>query len=549
MATCKAVPLCKMFSIKQFHVQSFFLPVLPIMSSILLNLAWPPHQSAYLVFVGLVPLLYLHRTHKLYPSGYFLLVWLSFFLFHLLASWWMYSSTVAGSLMAHLINSFCMAGVLFLWSVLDRSLKAGPALSFLILLSFWISFEWLHHHWDIAWPWFTLGNVFSDRTSWVQWYSYTGVLGGSLWILGVNFLISEFIVKAIRHKLVIGSQWGVAAILLVLMPIFISSLIPEKQTEKQSYNILIVQPDIDPVTEKFDRMTEEQQIGKAIGLIETVDIQHIQLVVLPETLITKAIYEDSLNHSYSLLRLKKAIHSRSSAAILVGAYTQKPASEIPEEASVITKSGNAVVLYNSALFIIKDTVLIYHKSQLLPLVEKQPFIWIITPLRDLIERSGGFFGSYGTSQSALTFPLADSTSLIPVICFESVFGHRVRNRNNQFPSILVTLTNDGWWNSSGGYVQHLNYARLRSIENRLWTIRAANTGVSAIIDPKGIIVKQSAYGAPETLLAEVQAVNQQTFYAQHGDLTGIIAFLCLCLILVLYLISTLGRIIIKNNSK
>jgi len=519
------------------------------MSAILLNLSWPPHQSTFLVFIGLVPVLYLHRAQQLNPSEYFFLAWLSFFLFHIQASWWMYSSTVAGSLMAHLINSFCMAGVLFLWSVMDRSLKAKPALSFFIFFSFWISFEWLHHHWDIAWPWFTLGNVFSDRTSWIQWYSYTGVLGGSLWILSVNFMITELVVKFTRKKFVIGSQWGVVAVLFAVVPLLISGLMPELPKVKQSFKILIVQPDIDPVAEKFDLMTEEQQIEKAIGLIEKTDLQYIHLVVLPETLITKAIDEDSLNQSVSIRRLRETILNRSDAALVVGSYTQKPA--VSEKASVFEESGNAVVLFNSALYINKDTILVYHKSKLLPLVEKQPFRQIMRPFQDLIERSGGFFGSYGTSQAALTFPLTDSTKLIPVICFESVFGHLTRNRNDQFPSILVTLTNDGWWSSSGGYLQHLHYARLRSIENRLWTIRAANTGVSAIIDAKGNIINQTEYGVPETLVAEVPVVKQQTFYNQYGDITGIISFFSLLLLLIFYISSNLvnKRFFIKNFSK
>jgi apolipoprotein N-acyltransferase len=538
---------------KSIVEKPFYLFFSAILQAVLLNLAWPPHQSTVLVFAGLVPLFFLHRSHGVNPAGIFLLSWLSFFLFHLLAAWWMYSSTVAGSLMAHMVNSFCMAAVLLGWSVMDRSLKAGPVLSFFILASFWISFEWLHHRWDIAWPWFTLGNVFSDRTSWIQWYSYTGVLGGSLWILGVNFLISEFIVKAIRYKPVVGFPWGVAAIIIAVIPVIISSLMVLPPQMKQSYNILIVQPDIDPVTEKFDQMSEEQQLGKAIGLLETVDLQHVDLVVLPETLLTQAINEDSLNQSFSLQRLKSAILSRSDAALVVGAYTRKPASEVPEEASVSPENGNAYVLYNSALYLSNDTVLVYHKSQLLPLVEKQPFSWVMAPFRNLIERSGGFFGSYGTRAEALEFGLGDTVNLFPVICFESVFGHRVRNRNNDKPAILVTLTNDGWWGSSGGYLQHLNYARLRSIENRMWNIRAANTGVSAIIDPHGNIVKQTNYGTEELLSAEVPAIKPGTFYAKYGDLMGIGAGISTFLLGIIHLINRLVKgskgQSIKNDSK
>ena len=60
------------------------------------------------------------------------------------------------------------------------------------LISFpvlWLAFEYLHLNWDLTWPWLTLGNVFSDKTTWIQWYEYTGVLGGSLWVLTINTIL------------------------------------------------------------------------------------------------------------------------------------------------------------------------------------------------------------------------------------------------------------------------------------------------------------------------------------------------------------------------
>jgi apolipoprotein N-acyltransferase len=513
----------------------FYLIFSVILQAVLLNLAWPPHQSSYLAFVGFMPLLFMHRAHWVNPSGMFLLALPAFFLFHLMAGWWMYSSTVAGSLMAHLVNSFCMAAVLFLWSVMDRSFKAGPVLSSVILISFWICFEWLHHHWDIAWPWFTLGNVFSDRTSWIQWYSYSGVLGGSIWVLSVNFILTDALVRWTRQSHNRAITGFIMGLIVLIVPILISNqLWSSTGVAGKSLKVIIVQPDIDPVLEKFDRMAEEQQIAKALNLINNVRPGVADLIVFPETLITQAINEDSLFSAQSMQRILSATVPAPCANIIVGAYTTISASALPDEPAVMMNGEEAYVLYNSAIFAQKDTLSVYHKSELLPLVEKQPFGWLLSPFRTFIEGSGGFFGSYGTHQRALTFNLGDSISLIPAICFESVFGHRVRNRSHENPAILVTLTNDGWWSSSGGYMQHLNYARLRSIENRLWTIRAANTGVSAIIDANGTVVKHTSYGTSEILFAEVPALTQSSFYARYGDIPGIVSAISSFLLLIMY---------------
>ncbi|HQQ12106.1 MAG TPA: nitrilase-related carbon-nitrogen hydrolase, partial [Bacteroidales bacterium] len=138
-----------------------------------------------------------------------------------------------------------------------------------------------------------------------------------------------------------------------------------------------------------------------------------------------------------------------------------------------------------------------------PLVEKQPFQWLMQPLRNYVESSGGFFGSYGTYNEKRTFLLNDSVFVRPVICFESafpVFSEAVSEGKYGFMAII---TNDGWWQSRGGYYQHLMLARLRAIESGMWVVRSANTGVSAVIDPRGNIRAQCDYGTAGAFFFEI----------------------------------------------
>ena len=78
--------------------------------------------------------------------------------------------------------------------VLSSNKKAhGVKKGLMGFVAYFIAFEYLHLDWDLTWPWLTLGNVFAKNIDWVQWYEYTGVFGGSLWILVLNALFFSWI--------------------------------------------------------------------------------------------------------------------------------------------------------------------------------------------------------------------------------------------------------------------------------------------------------------------------------------------------------------------
>ena len=510
--------------------------LMPFLSALFLNLAWPPHGFTGCIFIGLVPLILLKKLLKVSGIHYFLFTFSGFFVFHLFAGWWMYSSTIAGSLMAHLFNSIYMALVFFLWSNYER-LPVKSALSgFFSLIFLWLSFEMLHFHWELSWPWFHLGNVFSAQTHWIQWYKFTGVLGGTLWVLSVNLMLAYGIVywvernkhKAIRTFLLGG--------VFIFSPIIWSHLIPQNQFSLHNLHVLIVQPNINPRTEKFSGLTERKQIDQATQLIEENQDRIYDLIVLPETFITQAVDEDSLHHSSSISSLIHSAMPLPVTSMITGAFTKITADKVTSDKAAIIDSDRPYVLYNSALLYQNGSFQLYHKSKLVPLVEKQPFYGIMKPFQSFIESSGGFFGRYGTTPAETVFTLNDSTRIAPLICFESVYGHQLTKQINQDAGLIVLLTNDGWWNTSGGYVQHLNYAKLRCIESGRYMVRAANTGVSAIIDNQGNIIQQTNYGQKEVLIGDVNVYKEITFYSRFGDYLGLIALGGSLIMLIQYLI-------------
>ncbi len=508
----------------------FFL--LPALGALLLFAAWPPDGYAILAFVAFVPFLLLDQVLKGRLVHYFGAIFFGFFLLHLMAAWWMYSSTIIGSLLAHIFNSFYMAVVLWMYYFLKQ--KWNVSFSNLVVFPvLWLAMEFLHFQWELSWPWFTMGNVFAEHTGWVQWYSFTGSMGGSLWVLVVNGLVATAIHSLLKLNKVHALIYAFAAVVFLAFPIWLSMGLKMDSFNGQKLKVLVVQPNINPRTEKFGGMNQQDQLDIAGQLLVNNNNSEMDLIVLPETLITIPIDEDSLEQSGWIRQLKEFAGGSAHTPIFTGAFTKRGL-VVPESdfKAMVKNDGDEYVLYNSALLIDNDRVQVYHKTKLVPLVEKQPFYHVMKPLRDFIEGAGGYFGRYGTHNEIFTFDL-DGEKLAPLICFESAYGAYAAQNAGQDAGFIVLITNDGWWSSPGGYRQHLAYARLRAIESRRYVVRAANTGVSAIIDPNGKIVKQMGYNTIGAFTANISVMHKLTFYSVYGDFIGIIS-LIISFIILLY---------------
>jgi apolipoprotein N-acyltransferase len=173
--------------------------------------------------------------------------------------------------------------------------------------------------------------------------------------------------------------------------------------------------------------------------------------------------------------------------------------------------------YNSIYVIDHDgsVLSVYDKLHLVPFGEYLPYQdWLERlGLQQLTKVEGGFIP--GTRRRTLEIPNAPRA--LPLICYEAIFPGDVASRDDR-AGWIVNLTNDGWFGISTGPYQHLQQVRLRAIEQGLPVVRAANTGISAVIDPLGRIVARLGLGIEGVLDSSLPAAIPPTFYARAGDI-------------------------------
>ena len=179
------------------------------------------------------------------------------------------------------------------------------------------------------------------------------------------------------------------------------------------------------------------------------------------------------------------------------------------------RSGEDSNYYNSAFLVDSGTLRFrYDKMHLVPFGEYMPWSWILPLGPGIAAREADY--SSGDTMTVMHWRNCPPFSVL--ICYEAIFPELARLAVRNGAKLLVNITNDGWFGATGAPYQHLAMAGLRSVENRVWLLRAANTGISAAFDPSGRMVKSLPLqheGLFTVTVSEPHAPN--SFYSRFGD--------------------------------
>ena len=532
---------------------------LAVLFALLMSVPFIIPHTGFLALFGIVPLLCMERIADMTGKKR---IWIyhysAFVLWNAITTFWVCNATIGGGIFAVLANSLQMSLIFGLFRLSKRKFKGS--LPYIFLAVAWIAWERFYFDAEISWPWLVLGNSFA-RTTWaIQWYEFTGTLGGSLWIWACNLglfglfvSISDGSISEWNRKARTAALGGYAAILI--LPFIASAVIGKEYKDamasEDQLDVLILQPNIDPYN-KFEAMTQAQQNGVLLSMAEKAmkgrkndSTASPLLIVAPETFTS-----DIICGEYSRSRTWKGFTSflkdYPNVNLLFGAssYDYFESADRPSHTARQLQDGRWVESHNSALITDgTERTEIFHKSKLVVAVEMTPYPAIFCKIDDLL---GGVMGRcVGQDEISLLNVRTLDGENIPIgcaVCYESVYGEYYTDYIRKGARAMTIITNDAWWGDTPGYKQHLSYASLRAIETRRAIARCANTGISAVISPSGKILQPTPWWEPAVIQSSIPLRDDITFFVSHGDITGRIC----SFIFVLLLLALIVRFVTKR---
>lgn len=448
-------------------------------------------------------------------STYFLYTYFMLLVWNLISTWWIWNSTIGGMIAANVCNALLM--YLPLWYYRKFPTTKIGNLNFDNIISAWLLFEYVHMQWDLSWSWLNLGNVFAFTHHWVQWYSITGVLGGTLWVLIINLLIKNLVNKGTTWS----RYWQLAA--FWVLPI-IGSMVyfyardPHQGTAAE---VVVVQPNVDPYKEKFatseTAIPANEQINRFIGLSEAKITDSTVWVLWPETCLPDLIDEANAEIDPQIQQIRTFVNKYPHIKLLTGSTTYLLYPEKQTRTARFKEGVGYFDIFNTGLlFQAGKKVEVYHKSKLVPGVEQLPYPEFFGLLGSLAIDLGGTAGGLGSQPNRAALGEMPNR-MAPIICYESVYGGFCSGFMTDNAQVIGIITNDGWWGNTPGHQHHLAYARLRAIESGKSIARSANTGISAFLNQRGDIEQQLGWWQKGALVGKVYLNSNRTIYSYFNE--------------------------------
>lgn len=485
--------------------------------------------SGLTLLVALVPLLWISGSASDDKKGWwstFGWALLTFVGWNLSTIWWIGYATLIGPFAATLASSFYSMLAFMLFHTISK--RAPKALAYTALVSLWIAFEYNYTVSDFSWPWLLLGNGFSNQIWTIQWYEYTGIFGGSLWVLLSNILIFEAF-KA-RNNI---SRWvagGVVALLPLLVSIIIYVTYDQPRGDK-SIEISVIQPNVDC----YDRFySDEMQMDNLESLLREVP-QSSELILMPEGAFPGYHWEHTIDRMPNLERLKEGLSP--SASLIFGTYTRYlyREGEQSDTARAIPSRSLYYDLFNTAVAVDKSSSPeLRHKSRLVIGVENTP-TWIFDIFKFFVIEIGDDLGQVGKGTEAEIFEI-DGCKVGAAICYEGLYGGFFSEFVRNGAELMAIISNDCWWEDTPGHKHLYTLSAIRAVETRRAIARSANTGTSGFITSRGDSIESMGWEERGVLTQRLELNDKLTIYTLYGDYIARIASFVAALSLLYFMV-------------
>ena len=334
---------------------------------------------------------------------------------------------------------------------------------------------------------------------------------------GISFITALF--SAVLYQLIIAVTlktkrypWAAAVVMMILLAVYLSYGSMRLETVQKAVagadqiRIALLQPNV-PFDEKFDPALADQHNRELFQMSAQAAANHVDLAIWPET-----GYRSPILGGSKRLDIPVPIPART--YLYIGA-------------NVFDKVAGGYSAHNSVLAVAPDGAIVgrYDKHHLFPFGEYLP----LSDVFPILKKYSGPISNFtaGTGPPVQSFP--NGITVGPLICYEDIFPSLSRQAVNDGARVLVNQTNDAWFGDTAAPHQHLLLARFRTIENRLFMIRATNSGVTAIVSPTGEVTRQLQTFTKDSIIADIALPQIKTFYTAYGD---VFAILCLVSVIV-----------------
>ena len=483
-------------------------------SVVLLSVGWLG-GSGLTLLVALVPLLYISASYSASARDWWRMAgWaaLSFVLWNVVTVWWIWIATPVGPVAATFFSTWWSMVAFMLFHYVSK--RAPRSIAYTVLVAAWVAAEYLYTYTEvISFPWLTLGNGFSGDVWAVQWYEYTGAMGGSMWVLLCNIAIFEAWQNRRRAQRVVAAA-------VVLLPIIFSLAIYwSYKPQEERVKMAVLQPNVDCYEEKFND-TPRKQLENLVDLIAQTP-SDVKVLVMPETALPTTVDErQPLEMNAGVIWLQDALQrTHPDALATIGATTIKSYDSVVAPTPTARRSaGGYYDVYNSSIAIGSEQGELHHKMRLVIGVEAMPLFF--NSFIDL----GGMTGQLGRNDKATVFSRGGLT-VGPAICYEGLYGEWFARFVREGAEVMLLMSNDGWWGNTPGHKRLFDFCRLRAIETRRAVARSANTGVSGFISSRGDVLQRLDWDQRGVLVQDVERSTRQTMYVTYGDWVGRMALL------------------------